>query len=177
MTAAAGGPQVRPIAPTDLDFVREELSKHWGSAQIWSVGRRIQADELPGFVAELDAAPSGLATYEIMPGGFQCELVTISSRVENCGIGAALLATVEAAATSAGCCRMFLSTTNDNLRALGFYQKRGWKLAHLYAGLIDEARKRKPVIPTIGMNGIPLRDEIVLEKWLVEPLNGASQGG
>ena len=49
---------------------------------------------------------------------------------------------VRNAAIEAGCTRLWLITTNDNLRALGFYQKRGWKLAKLHKCLIDEARKR-----------------------------------
>jgi hypothetical protein len=38
----------------------------------------------------------------------------------------------------------------------------------LHKGFIVEARKRKPVIPEIGMHGIPVRDEIELERWLIE---------
>ncbi len=57
-------------------------------------------------------------------------------------------------------------TTNDNLRALGFYQKRGTVLVAVYRNAMDAARKLKPQIPMIGMNGIPLRDEIELETLL-----------
>jgi N-acetylglutamate synthase-like GNAT family acetyltransferase len=62
-----------------------------------------------------------------------------------------------------GCRRLFLITTNDNLNALGFYQKRGFEIVAIYRGAVNESRKRKPSIPQVGMNGIPLRDEIELE--------------
>ena len=81
-------------------------------------------------------------------------------------MGAALLDAVVHAIRTAGCARAFLTTTNDNLRALGFYQKRGWRLAQLHKGIVEDARKRKAVIPEIGMNSIPIRDEIELEMWL-----------
>ena len=60
--------------------------------------------------------------------------------------------------------RAWLVTTNDNLAALGLYQKAGWRLATLRRGAIDDARRRlKPGIPEIGQHGIPLRDELELE--------------
>jgi ribosomal protein S18 acetylase RimI-like enzyme len=159
--------QVRPIQPDDLAFIREELKRHWADCGIWSIGRRYQADQLPGFVAVDDSADRcGLVTYAILDGGYQGEIVTLSSRAENAGVGAALLDAATKAIRSAGCARAFLTTTNDNLRAIGFYQKRGWRLAMLHKGLVDEARKRHPVIPLIGLNGIRIRDEIEFEMFL-----------
>ena len=64
------------------------------------------------------------------------------------------------------CKRIFLITTNDNLRALGLYQKHGFEIVNIYRGAVNESRKRKPDIPLIGMYGIPLRDEIELEMKL-----------
>jgi ribosomal protein S18 acetylase RimI-like enzyme len=160
---------IRPIQPDDLPFIREELVRHWGDVGIWSIGRRFQADQLPGFVA-IDETTSderiGLVTYIIHDGGWQGEVITLSARRENAGVGAALLDAAVNAIRAAGCARAYLTTTNDNLRAIGFYQKRGWKLAALHKGIIDEARKRKAVIPELGMHGIPLRDELELELWL-----------
>ncbi len=54
-------------------------------------------------------------------------------------------------------------TTNDNLEALGFYQKHGFELVKVNRGALNESRKIKPVIPLIGMHGIPLWDELELE--------------
>jgi hypothetical protein len=44
-------------------------------------------------------------------------------------------------------------------------QRRGSRLSDLYPGAVDESRRRlKPEIPEIGEYGIPIRDEIVLER-------------
>ena len=60
--------------------------------------------------------------------------------------------------------RIWLVTTNDNLEALRFYQRRGFRLSALRTGAVDESRRRlKPQIPTVGDFGIPIRDEIELE--------------
>jgi len=33
-------------------------------------------------------------------------------------------------------------------------------------GAVDEARRMKPSIPLIGRGGVPITDEIELERWL-----------
>jgi GNAT superfamily N-acetyltransferase len=62
--------------------------------------------------------------------------------------------------------RLRLTTTNDNLDALRFYQRRGFRLVALRPGAVDAARALKPEIPVTGAHGIPLRDELDLERAL-----------
>ena len=63
--------------------------------------------------------------------------------------------------------RLWVLTTNDNVDALRFYQRRGFRLTGLHACAVDRARTQlKPEIPPEGEYGIPLRDELVLEKAL-----------
>ena len=58
-------------------------------------------------------------------------------------------------------------TTNDNVDALRFCRRRGFRLAELRAGAVDDSRAQlNPEIPAIGDHGIPLRDEIELERNL-----------
>ncbi len=62
--------------------------------------------------------------------------------------------------------KIVLITTNDNINAIRFYQRRGFDMAHLYRNMLDISRKLKPEIPLIGENGIPLRHEIEFEMIL-----------
>src|SRR5439155_8963 len=79
-------------------------------------------------------------------------------------VGTALLAEAGLTAAAAGCTRLWLITTNDNVDALRFSQRRGFRLAALYPGAVDDSRARlKPEIPPVGDYGIPLRDELELE--------------
>ncbi len=72
---------------------------------------------------------------------------------------------MERLAARHGCARLWLITTNDNVDALRFYQRRGFELAALHRRAVDESRSRlKPEIPVAGAYGIPIRDEIELEK-------------
>ncbi|MCC6227918.1 MAG: GNAT family N-acetyltransferase [Phycisphaerales bacterium] len=157
---------VRAKRADDAAFVREELTKHWGGTQIWSIGRAFQADEIPALIAEVDGKPAGLVTYDVHPGGYQFEVVTLSTRLERLGIGARLLEAAEDIARHARCTRIFLTTTNDNTGAMTMYQREGWELAALHRGNVDEARKRKAQIPLFGNFGIRVRSELELEKWL-----------
>jgi len=63
------------------------------------------------------------------------------------------------------CPRLWLVTTNDNVDALRFYQRRGFCLVCVHRGAVDHSRAHlKPEIPLAGNNRIPLRDELELEK-------------
>jgi ribosomal protein S18 acetylase RimI-like enzyme len=152
---------VRPLADEDREWAAEQIKEQWGSRMIVSKGKVYYPHQLQGFIAFQDGERIGLATYNFDDG--DCELVTIHTLRESQGAGSALLDAVRSAAERAGCKRLWLITTNDNLRALGFYQKRGLRLVAVYRNAMDEVRKLKPMVPLIGKNGIPLRDEIELE--------------
>ncbi len=149
---------LRPLVPGDVPRLRRFWIEHWGGDEMIVHGESFHPDELQGFVIE---DWSGVVTYSIR--GPECEIISLDSLRESRGVGTALLEAVEDEARRAGACRVVLTTTNDNLRALGFYQKRGFSLAGLRAGAVDRARKLKPGIPEIGQNGIPIRDELELE--------------
>jgi ribosomal protein S18 acetylase RimI-like enzyme len=69
-----------------------------------------------------------------------------------------------ALAAGRGCRRLWLVTTNDNLHALGFYQRRGLRLCALHAGALERDRALKPELPEVNRdNGIPMRDLLELE--------------
>ena len=155
---------IRATDKDDRNWVAQFLDKQWGSTRIVTRGEVYLAHLLPGFVVEQDGERIGLATYRVE--GTDCELLTINSLVNGEGIGTALIDAVKHAAQEAGCKRLWLITTNDNLNALRFYQKRGFALVAVYPKALDQSRKLKPEIPLFGLDGIPLRDEIELEMRL-----------
>ncbi len=149
------------------------MFEHWGAETVVAHGVVYHAPDLPGFVAERDGERVGLLTYRI--DGDACEVVTIDSTQPGGGIGTALLDAVAATARDAGCARLWLITTNDNLHALRFYQRRGFALVAVHRNAVAAARRLKPQIPLLGLDGIPLRDEIELELPLRQPADEGSQ--
>ncbi|MGH3277752.1 MAG: GNAT family N-acetyltransferase [Trebonia sp.] len=138
----------------------------WLTTQLWGASEVAVHDgvfypaALPGFIAERDGRIAGLVTFEVRQGVL--EIVTINALDLYQGIGTMLIDAVCGAAKRLGCHQVTLTTTNDNIGALRFYQRRGFRLAAVRPGAVDRARQRKPEIPRTGDFGIPLRDEIDL---------------
>ncbi len=160
---AAGGVtfDIRPLEESDKGWVRDALKRYWASTRQVTKGRLHQADELPGFGAFRDGEPVGMLTYDIRDGA--CEIVTHNSLAGHGGIGSCLLAEVRRLAREQGCSRLWCITTNDNMPALRFYQRRDFEIVALHLNGVAEARKLKPEMPEVGMDGIRIRHEIELE--------------
>jgi ribosomal protein S18 acetylase RimI-like enzyme len=155
---------IRRLMPEDLPRLRRFWKERWGDEFVVAHGVVYRPDLLDGFLMWEAGEIIGLIT--VAHAGDACEIVSLDSLREDKGIGSALIQAVVRAAREKGCRRLFLITTNDNLRALGFFQKRGFEISAVNRGAINESRKIKPGIPLIGENGIPLRDEIELEMKL-----------
>jgi ribosomal protein S18 acetylase RimI-like enzyme len=152
---------VRALTAPDRDWVDQVMRAEWGAEVVIVHGTTFHPSTLPGFVAEAGGRPVGLVTYSIK--AVTCELVTLNSWQEGHGVGSALLEAVKQTAARSSCERLFLVTTNNNLHALRFYQKRGLVISAVRLNAIAESRKLKPKIPLADEEGIPIRDEIELE--------------
>ena len=152
---------LRRLTRDDLPRLRQFWIDHWGGEEMIARGRVYRPEQLEGFVVEDGDEWVGLLTFA--SEGTECEVTSLDSLREGQGLGSMLIDRAIEEARLRGCRRLFLITTNDNLNALGFYQKRGFQIVTIYRGAVNESRKRKPSIPQVGMNGIPLRDEIELE--------------
>jgi ribosomal protein S18 acetylase RimI-like enzyme len=152
------------LAAADAGWTASVMREQWGSTVVVSRGRLHHTDLLPGLVAEGGGRAVGLLTYRI--DAEECEIVTLNALEPRMGAGTALVEAAAAVARAAGCRRLWLITTNDNVDALRFYQRRGFTLVALHAGAIDAARRVKPAIPRLGDHSIPIRDEIELERRL-----------
>ena len=156
--------KIEKITEQTREKVNQFFIDNWYSTDMSIRGQIIDGTKLDGFLLEEENKIIGLITYTFF--GDICEIVSIDSKKENIGIGTNLLNEVEKAAMINNCKKIRLITTNDNLRALQFYQKRGYCITRIYPNAMDEVRKIKPDVPLIGENGIPLNDEIELEKNL-----------
>jgi ribosomal protein S18 acetylase RimI-like enzyme len=156
--------QIVRLTDDEKAWAASVLSESWGSAAIVSRGRVYQADELPGFIAVQKGNPAGIITYSL--NDKECEITTMNSLVEGKGIGSALVDAVKSVAVASKCKRLWLITTNDNTKALRWWQKRGFIFKAIYPGAVGKWRLLKPEIPLKGDDGIPIRDEIELEMEL-----------
>ena len=156
--------RVRPVEAGDRAWIDELITREFGAPIVVSRGQVHRPSELDGFIAEVEGARAGLVTLHV--DGQDCEVVTLNSIVQGRGYGWALMDAAEQYARTHGCRRLWLITTNDNTRALRFYQRWGMRIAAVHAGAISESREIKPELPVTGDDGIPIRDEIELVKEL-----------
>ncbi len=154
----------RRIEDHDVSWIKELFTKWWGGDFIVTRGNIHKVQELDGFIAEEDNKIKGLITFKVE--NKQMEVITLNSLDENKGIGSRLLERAKESARKKKLAKVWLITTNDNVDALRFYQKRDFKLARVHPGAIEFSRKLKPAIKETGNYGIPIRDEIELELQL-----------
>ena len=152
---------VRAAFADDRETVVSLLAGSWGETTLLAHGVAYDAALLPALLAERDGKIAGLLTYTVDEDE-GLEVVTLDAVERRSGAGTALLASAVDVARAVGARRLWLVTTNDNLDALRFYQRRGLRITALRAGAIEAARMLKPQIPQIGEHGIPTRDEIEL---------------
>jgi N-acetylglutamate synthase-like GNAT family acetyltransferase len=144
--------------------IQSFLEKH-KSDWVARRGELIDAVRRPNFVARDAREIVGILTYDIV--GESCEVLTLHCTEQWSGIGTRLMDALVKRAHELGCRHLWVVTTNDNVDALRFYQRRGFRLTALRSGAVDESRRTvKPAIPAVGFYGIPVRDELELSRTI-----------
>ena len=154
--------RIRPIDEGDRPMLAWLVAELWGSEIVAVHGSSLRPAELGGFIAEQSRRVVGLLTCQLI--GSVLEIVTLNAIDRRAGIGTMLIEAAVSKARRFGCREVRLTTTNDNVDALRFYQRRGFRLAEIRPGAVDQAREQKPEIPRVGDYGIPLHDEIDLTR-------------
>ena len=152
------------IDQTNRKSVDDFIMEHWFTMDMAVHGESIDLGIADGLYACDGNEIVGLITYRIVRN--EMEILSLDSLHEKRGIGSVLLDNAIKTAKNMGCLRVMLITTNDNLSALQFYQKRGFDIIRFHHNAVEESRKIKPQIPLTGSNGIPIRHEIELEMKL-----------
>ncbi|OFI46901.1 GNAT family N-acetyltransferase [Floricoccus penangensis] len=141
------------------------FKKHWGNSKMVISTGTYDCNDLDGYALLNDSNEIiALITYVLKES--YCEIISLDSIIEGEGSGSKLINKVEKTASENRCSKIRLITTNDNLNALRFYQKRGYRLEKIYKNAVTNARKIKKEIPKFGYHGIPLVDEIELVKTI-----------
>ena len=155
---------IAPLEPY-REFVNKKIIASWAGPYVVSKGVLQDTRTHNGFVALSDGEVAGYILYNISGG--DCEITVLESIYERRGIGQALVNKVIQIAKDTDCHRVWLITTNDNTRAIRFYQKFGFVLREVHIDSMDEARMLKPQIPATGNDDIPIAHEFEFEILLL----------
>ena len=136
-----------------------EIINGWGSDILVTRGNVYKANDLDGVLVYENNKIIGLGLYKIKN---DCEIVLLETFVQNKGIGTRIIEEIKKIAKKKDCKKVWVITSNENINAIRFYQKRGFQLSNIYLNAMEEARKIKPEIPKFA-DGIEIRDEIEFE--------------
>ncbi len=149
----------------DREWLCDLWRREWGAENMVSQGRLHSAKAVKAFLAWRGNERVGALSWDWHSDS--AEVLSVNAVIPKSGIGSALLGALENLVEMRGGLRIFLVTSNDNLDALRFYQRRGYRLTAVFPGAVDVARSSiKPEIPEVGDYGIAIHDEIQLEKIL-----------
>jgi ribosomal protein S18 acetylase RimI-like enzyme len=153
---------VREATDDDRRAARELFNQDFGRTKIVAFGELVDIDEMPALVASRHSTPSGALAYRLLGDALHIVALATDPMWQRSGVGAYLLAEAELLARRLKLARLLVATTNDNLPALYFYQRHGYRLTDLVPSSVAEHTHQE----VAGFGGIPVRDEIRLEKRL-----------
>ena len=154
---------VREATDADRTAARELFYRDFGRRPIIAFGEPMDIDQMPALVAVVHAGPSGALAYRLLGDALHIVALATDPMWQRAGVGAYLVAEAELLARRLALARVIVVTTNDNLPALYFYQRRGYRFTDLVPAAVADRLKREHA----GFAGIPVRDEIRLEKRIL----------
>jgi len=161
--------ELKRIEKQDRDKTNAFIKKEWGGTSIVLVRKReiFELSNAEGFVVYNREEIIGLITYEIRDK--VCEILSLNSKIEGEGIGTQLVEAVKDVAKNNNCSRLLVETTNALIRAIAFYQKKGFRLVKLYPDAMKYVREVKPDLTEADFmeeSGIVSRDTLEFEMEL-----------
>jgi GNAT superfamily N-acetyltransferase len=153
-----------PLTKPTLTEIEADWREFSGGPPVVALLGEYEASDVTGALALREGETSGLVTWYI--DGATAEIVSVHAEPQASGGGSVLMDAAEEAIRRAGVRRVVLATTSDNMKALRFYVKRGYRLTRVHLDALDRVRRFKPNVSAVGYDGLPLQDMWELEKQL-----------
>ncbi len=157
--------QVSAARKADEKVILMMWDRFWDDDEMDCFGSSFKATELPALLARDGERTVGILSYAVQREEGALNIVSLSVLPDYQGRGAAreMIAALEDEARRLGIGRLIVATSNDNPLALYAYQRLGFRITGIQVGVIEPDR---PGEAHHGFAGIPVRDEIQLEKRL-----------
>ena len=153
--------EIRLLTAEHLDWAMAQVADQFASSRVVSKGVLHDCRDLPGVVCLSEGQPCGLLQFSLVEG--ELEVVILIATLSGLGVGSQLLGAANTVARELEAKRIWLITTNNNLEAIEFYERVGYKLVRVHKGAVTKARKLKPEIPAVDGAGRPISDELEVE--------------
>jgi ribosomal protein S18 acetylase RimI-like enzyme len=146
----------------EKEKIQEFVKQFWGEEEQLTFDRKFIVADLPAYIAKAGKNIVGFASFAELRDTTIIVAIGILPTYQNAGIGKSLIEKVETEAKKLGKKKLLVSTSNDDLPALAFYQSLGFQIYQVKPNIIAE--KHGKVLKGIG--GLPIRDELRLQKTL-----------
>lgn len=147
---------------TDKTEITNFMTRTWGSPRML-VGMHVYNVTEIEATGLYDRAGKLLAFASWVIRDRTAFLCALHSLVAANGNAKLLLSALKPLVKARGARSIRAMATNDNMPALVFYQKNGFRLATLYVGAVDAYRPTMPGMITHGYEGIAIHDALELE--------------
>ena len=164
---------IKEKASCDTTEIRRIVEKFWGEDEQLTHDRTYNVPNLSGYIAKSKGALIGFVSTGEIDDDILIVALGVLPEYQSLGIGKALVKKVEDAAFRMKKKRLFVSTSNDDLPALAFYQSIGFQIYEVKPNVI--AMKHGKIIS--GIAGLPVRDELRLQKTVQGEKNKTLQKG
>lgn len=142
--------------------IREFVERFWQEQTQLTFDEKFVVTKLPAYIAKVKSQTVGFVAFAEKEDSTIIVALGVLPQYQNAGIGKGLIEAVEDEAKRLHKKKLLVSTSNDDLPALAFYQRLGFQIYDVKPNVIAE--KHGAILKGIG--GIPIRDELRLQKAL-----------
>jgi len=142
--------------------IREFVQRFWAEEEQLTFDRKFMVAELLAYTAKLENSIIGFISFTETDDAIIIVALGVLPQYQGSGVGRSLIEKVEAEAKRIMKKKLLVSTSNDDLPALAFFQSVGFQIYEVKPNVIAEKHGR--ILQGVG--GLPVRDELRLQKIL-----------
>jgi len=150
------------LSDKEREAIREFVLRFWGEEEQLTFDRKFVVTDLPAFLAKSGNTIIGFVSFAEVNDVILIAALGILPKYQDAGVGKSLIKKVEAETKRLEKKKLLVSTSNDDLPALAFYQSIGFQIYEVKPNIIAE--KHGTVLKGIGR--LPIRDELRMQKFL-----------
>jgi ribosomal protein S18 acetylase RimI-like enzyme len=147
---------------SEREKIQEFVKRFWGEQEQLTFDKKFTVAKLPAYVAKSEKDVIGFVSFAEVDDAIIIVALGVLPKYQNAEVGKSLTKKVETEAKRHGKKKLLVSTSNDDLPALAFYQRLGFQIYEVKPNVIAE--KHDTILKGIG--GLPIRDELRLQKTL-----------
>jgi len=148
------------MADNERESIKQFIQIFWGEQEQLAFDKRFIVAELPSYVAKIRKKTIGFVSFAEVDNAVIIVALGVLPERQSGGVGERLVEKVEAEAKRMRKSKLLVSTSNDDLPALAFYQSIGFQIYEVRPNIIAEKHGRT----LEGIGGLPIRDELRLQK-------------